>query len=135
MVVLDTTFLIDLHAGDAAAERAYHEMLQEGADLLVPAIVAAEYLAGVPLEKRLVAWQALGSSFTLVHPDAAQVLETARAARAAFDRGRFPGWSDAQIGALAMLRTTEVVTADIAHYQALGCGTWDYRATTAPPPG
>lgn len=133
MPVLDTSFLIDLERKREAARAAFERLLADGAPLLVPAQVAAEYLAG--LEDGLAGLHHLEASFAVVPFGRMQLLEAARLARAASDRQAFPGWADAQVAALAALEQTYVVSADRAHFEALGVPCWDYRAEAEPPLG
>lgn len=134
MGVLDTSFLIDLERGMDAARNALDAMVADGEPLLLPAIVASEYIAGRREDERLTTWHALDGSYTVVFPEAKHVIEAARLAWTAQRSGQMPGWSDAQIAAVAMFEGTYVVTGDVRHFQALGCGWWDYRTDDAPSP-
>jgi predicted nucleic acid-binding protein len=131
MPVLDASFLIDLERKHPGALAAFDRLLAEGAPLLVPAQVATEYLAG--LADEVAGLHQLEAAFAIVPFGRMQVLEAARLARAASKAGAFPGWADAQVAALAVLEDTFVVSADRAHFAALGVPCWDHRRDTQPP--
>lgn len=99
--------------------------------LIVTSQVAIEYLSGV--EDRTVGLHMLESGFDLTFPTREHVLEAARLARVALDRGEFPGWDNLDAATAARLEATYVVTANPRHFRALGCATWDYRSEPEPP--
>lgn len=131
MAVLDASFLIDVEQKRPRALAAYERLLDAGETLLVPAQVATEYLAG--LEDEIVGLHRLESSFAVVPFGRIQLLEAARLARIAHRAGKFPGWADVQVAALAALEQTFVVSADRAHFDALGIPCWNHRTQAGPP--
>lgn len=131
MPVLDASFLIDVERRHERALAAYERLLAGGEPLLVPAQVATEYLAG--LEDEVAGLHQLEAAFAVVPFGRIQLLEAARLARLAHRRGGFPGWADAQVAALAVLENTFVVSADRAHFEALGVPCWDPRREDDPP--
>lgn len=131
MAVLDASFLMDLERGLPSARGALDRLVQAEEPLLVPAQAAIEFLAGVGDQPT--ALHRLEAAYVVRELDRAGLLEAARLAREAFGRGAFPGWADAQIGALASLEATFVVTADVAAFRRLGSPVWDYRREREPP--
>lgn len=131
MPVLDASFLIDLERRRPRAVAAFERLVAAGEPLLVPAQVAAEYLAG--LKDEVAGLHQLESAFAVVPFGRIQLLEAARLARAAHRRGAFPGWGDVQVAALAAIEGTYVVSADRAHFAALGVPCWDPRTQGSPP--
>lgn len=125
MPVVDTTFLIDLDHGRDPALAAFHVLLEDQADLLVPAQAAIEYLSG--FADPVANLRDLERSFHLVEADRQHVLEAAGIAREAIDGGDFPGWPDARIAATAILEGEEILTADPDDFRVFGCEVWDYR--------
>lgn len=132
MPVVDASFLIDVERRRKRALAVYERLLERGEPLLVPAQVATEYLAG--LDDEVAGLHQLEAAFAVVPFGRIQLLEAARLARAAQRRGAFPGWADAQVAALAVLEHTFVVSADRAHFEALGVPCWDHRTQPEPPP-
>lgn len=130
MPVLDTSFFIDLERGLPRAAAALELLAATGEDLIVTSQAATEYLSGV--EDRAVALHMLESGFTLSLPSREHILEAARVAREAFDKGVFPGWDDLESATTALLEATYVVTANPKHFVALGVRVWDYRNEPAP---
>jgi predicted nucleic acid-binding protein len=131
MAVLDTSFLIDVERRKTRALAAYDRLVDDAVPLLVPAQVAAEYLAG--LQDDVAGLHQLEASFAVIPFGRVQLLEAARIARAAFAHGTFAGWADAQVAALAVLEQTFVVSADRAHFEQFGVPCWDYRREANPP--
>lgn len=133
MPVLDASFLIDVERRRPPALQAYERLLEAGERLLVPAQVATEFLAG--LEDEVAGLHQLEAAFAVVPFGRTQLLEAARLARFARQRGEFPGWADAQVAALAVLEQTFVVSTNALHFAALGVPCWDYRQRKEPPDG
>lgn len=132
MPVVDTTFLIDLGHGADPALAAFHTMIEDQRDLLVPSQSAIEYLSG--FADPIANLRDLQQSFHLVEHDRNHVLEASRIARQALAEGQFPGWPDARIAAVAILAGEEVLTADPEDFRVLGCEVWDYRNEVREPP-
>lgn len=131
MAVLDASYLIDLERGRDAALAALDRMVDERMPMRVPAQAAAEYVAG--FEDQVANLNDLERSYEVLDHDRQHVLETARLARAALVEGRFPGWSDVQIAAAAILADEPVLTADPEDFDDLGCTVWSYRTELEPP--
>ncbi len=114
-VVLDTSFLSDVRAGDAEADRLLDRLVREGEAALVPSVVVAEYLAG-----------SRGPEADLTALDRAAALEDLRVedasiaavlARRMFRGGRFPGWIDILVAGFAKARgDLTVVTKNVRHF-------------------
>lgn len=124
-MLLDASFLIDLEKGSDAALAAFHTMVEDRIPMRVPAQAAVEYIAG--FEDPVANLHDLERSYDLIEHGREQLLETARLARESFSDGAFPGWTDTQIAAAAVLLDEEVATANHEHFDALDCGVWDYR--------
>lgn len=133
MVVLDASFLIDLDRGLEAATAAMEAMVDSGDPMRVPAQAAAEYLAG--FDDPVANLRDLEQSYVVVGYDRTHILETARTARESIAAGTFPGWTDAQVAATAVLSGEPIATGDPDHFRALGCVVWDYRRDAGPPGG
>lgn len=131
MVVLDASFLIDLERGLAAATAAMEAMVERGDPMRVPAQAAAEYIAG--FDDTVANLRDLERSYIVVGYDRTHILGTARTAREAIAAGTFPGWTDAQIAATALLSGEPIATGNPDHFRGLGCLVWDYRRDDAPP--
>lgn len=131
MPVLDATFLIDVEHRRTDAVRALRRLLSNDEALLVPAQTAAEFAAG--REDEVAALADVEGSFAIVAFGPRHILEAARLARAAYRRGRFPGWPDIHVAAVAALEGTFVVTADAKNFRPMGCAVWDYRRDAEPP--
>lgn len=126
-VVLDTSFLVDLSRRRPDAVAHLERLAAQHETLLVPTVVAAEYLAGSrdpasDLEALRSAAHVL--DFTLEDARAAAAL-----AREALERGSFPGWIDALIAGFAASRGgLPLVTADTRHFP--GTQVQPYREPT-----
>lgn len=131
MPVIDTSFLIDLQRGHPSADEALEKLAALREPMIVTSQVATEYLSGV--EERPISLHMIEASFRLSFPTREHVLEAARIAREALDRGEFPGWDDLDTATAAHLEATFVVTANPRHFLALGCRVWDYRNEAEPP--
>ena len=125
MAVLDSSLLIDLERGQAAASRALRRLVDRSEPLLVPAQVAIEYLCG--LEDAVQGLHRLNGSFVVVGVGQEQILEAARLGRRAREAGARPGWADLQVAGLATIEDTFVITADPDGFRRLGCKVWEYR--------
>ncbi len=125
MVVLDASFLIDLEHGHDGALAAFHAMVEDQMPMRIPAQAAAEYIAG--FEDPVANLNDLEQTYEVVAQDRARILETARLARASISTGDFPGWTDVQIAASAVLGNEPIATADSGDFTPFGCDVWDYR--------
>lgn len=132
-MIVDASFLIDLDRGADAALAALHTLTEDRTPMRIPAPAASEFLAGV--EDPIANLHDLETSFSLLDLDRDHVLETALVAARSIAEGRFPGWTDAQIGAAARLFGEEILTGNPAHFEALGCEVWDYRNEARHPEG
>lgn len=131
MPVLDATLLIQVEQGADSAKRSLERLRSEGASLLLPAQVAAEYLAG--MEDKVAELATLHSAFEVVHTTDAQILETARLVEDAVGRRVKPRWADAVVAAVAVLEGTYVVTANKRHFTQLRVPAWNYETEPDPP--
>ncbi len=114
-VVLDTSFLSDVRAGDAEADRLLDRLVREGEPALVPSVVVAEYLAGSrDPEADLAALDRAAALEDLRVEDASIA---AALARRMFRGGRFPGWIDTLVAGFAKARgDLTVVTKNVRHF-------------------
>ena len=114
-VVLDTSFLIDVSRKVPAAVRALERFGNEGEHLLVPTVVAAEYLTGSRDTARDLEYLEEGTeilSFTIE-----DALAAAAIAQETLADGTFPGWTDCFIAGFAKSRgDLEVTTANPRHF-------------------
>lgn len=110
-VVADTSFLVDVTRGDEAAERAVEALAESGELLLIPSVVAAEYLTGSTRpDAALDRLEAAGDLEAFTVDDARAAAEIARRS---LEDGTFPGWTDALIAGFARNRgDVPVLTAD-----------------------
>lgn len=129
--VLDTNLLIRLDHRDPAAEAALRKM--EGQDLVVPAQVAAEYLAGVADPEAELA--RLHAGFRVVHTTDVHLLAVARLAARAFAGSAAvrPRWGDLHVAAAALLEGTYVATTNKRHFNHIGVAAWHYLDEPEPP--
>ncbi len=114
-VVLDTSFLSDVRAGDEEADRLLDRLVREGEPALVPSVVVAEYLAGSrDPEADLAALDRAAALEDLRVEDASIA---AALARRMFRGGRFPGWIDTLVAGFAKARgDLTVVTKNVRHF-------------------
>jgi predicted nucleic acid-binding protein len=131
MAVIDTSFLIDLDRSHPAAHDAYKLLAGRDEVLLLPAHAAMEYLAGY--EEPALNLEDLERSFRLVPFGRNHILQSANLARKALSTGDFPGWDDTAIAATAVMEASYILSANPAHFAALGCRVWDYRNERTPP--
>lgn len=124
-MILDASFLLDLERGVDGALAALHTMVEAREPMRVPAQAASEYIAGT--EDPVANLNDLEQSYIVLDHGRAHIVETAQLAARSMAEGTFPGWTDAQIAAVAVLAGEEIVTGDPRHFQALGCRVWDYR--------
>jgi predicted nucleic acid-binding protein len=130
MPVLDSNFLILLAAKEPKALAAF-KRLEQG-DLLVPWIVAAEYLCKV--DDPVAELHALHKSFRVVHSTDESVLEAARLrAQPSTKKAEKPRWPDIHIAALTLLEGTFVVTTNKRHFTQLGVPAWHFQDEADPP--
>lgn len=114
MAVLDTSFLIALHARDPSALR----LLRELDAHVVPSIVAAEFLT--KFDRLDEAQAALEDSFHIAHTDRAWIEEAARMRAAWQGPPRSVRRADFWIAVWARLRDAPVVTRNAKDFEALG---------------
>lgn len=129
MPVLDTSFLIDLQRAEQRAVAAFRGL--QGQDLVVPMVVAKEFLAG--FDEPLAAWRLLQQEYTVGVEGMDQAIAASRIFRRLRKAGRRAMWNDATVAAHAELDATFVVTGDVKDFEAMGCQVWDYRKGGAPP--
>lgn len=112
---MDTSFLVDYDAGDADAERMLEKLVEEGEPLIIPTIVAAEFLTGMrDPEKALASLVNAGDVQDFSPGDA---VATALVARRMLRQGAFPGWTDAMIAGVAKARgDVPVLTRNPRHF-------------------
>lgn len=114
-VVVDTSFLIDYDAGDADAEKMLETLVEEGEALIIPTIVAAEFLTGMRDPEKALAGLANAGDVQDFSPSDA--VATARVARRLFERGVFPGWTHAMIAGVAKARgDLPILTGNPKHF-------------------
>ena len=116
MPVLDTNFLIALDLEDAQAAALLQELA--GEPLVVPSLVAAEYLT--PQADPDAALRQMEAAFTIAHTTPGWVVEAA-ALRRELRLARVPARSaDAWIACWARLHKTFVVSRNAKEFQRLG---------------
>jgi predicted nucleic acid-binding protein len=114
-VILDTSFLIDHERGNPRADDLLASLADQEEPLLIPSVVAVEYLAGVRnvSDSQELLRQA-GEILDFTFADAAA---TAELVRKYVKQGRFPGILDAMIAGLAKSRgDLRIVTANPKHF-------------------
>lgn len=116
MAVADTTFVIDVLAGDAGALRKLDELVGRSEPLWMPAVVLQELEYGATLhrdaDRERARIRAVESAMPVVPFDAAQA-RTAGEMEGALERaGKRPGRVDVQVAALGRLRGEPVLTRD-----------------------
>lgn len=120
MVALDSTFLIDLSRGTAAAKKLRRVFEQDATALRVPAAAWVEYLSGFDAKSRL-RQQALLDNATIFEPFDQQIAQVAcRVQNELAGIGTPLGWHDLQIAATAIHYGEAVVTADERFQQVPG---------------
>ena len=98
-VIVDTSFLIDLERHDSGAEALLATLHADSEDLIVPAVVAAEYLVGArDIERRL---ERLEGSTRILDFTRDDAVHSARLGQMLFADGSFPGWNDLLIAGMA----------------------------------
>lgn len=113
-MILDTCVLVDAARGDAGAIGLLEGLRERREGATLPAIVVAEYLAGSRDAPRdLATLRSIGAMVPLDEPAA---VEAGRIAREALARGRFPGWNDCLIAAVAAVRDEAIATRNGRHY-------------------
>lgn len=100
-MILDASFLIDLERGIDAAQAALDAMVAARLPMRGPAQAASEFLSGY--EDQVANLHDLERSLELIEHDRAHLIETARLARATLAAGTFPGCTDVQVAAAAVL--------------------------------
>ncbi len=115
--LLDTTFLVDIERGDAAARAMLATLATDGAALWVPTTVVAEFLAGRAAKQD--ALDQIRGAVSVVPFTDEDALEAARFAAEAFKAGRFPGWADAFVAGQARRLKVPVVTRNVQHFEGI----------------
>lgn len=118
MPVLDATLLVAADRRPKGIAPFIEALAAEGEPMLVPVQAAIEYATGRPDPAE--AFRKIQEAFRLVPCGPGIALETARLARAAFEKGAFPGWSDIQVAATARHEGMAVVTRNSKHFLGLG---------------
>lgn len=114
-VVVDTSFLIDYDRGDEDAERMLDKLVDGGEALIIPTIVAAEFLTGMADPE--VALAGLANAADVQDFSAHDAVATALVARKLIKKGVFPGWTDAMIAGFAKARgDLPILTGDPKHF-------------------
>lgn len=112
---MDTSFLIDFDAGDEDAERMLESLVDKGEPLIIPTIVAAEFLTGMAKPEEALAGLANAGDVQDFSPEDA--IATALVARKLFKKGVFPGWTDAMIAGFAKSRgDLPILTGNPKHF-------------------
>ena len=132
MPVLDTTVLIDVRRRPTKMEPILRRVADMPEEAIVPMQVALEFAAG---EKDPdAALTTLAEDFVVKPFDEAVARRAAAIAAAAFRKGKFPGWGDAQIAATALHAGVVVMTRNPRHLSdAFGARVWDYSRDDEPP--
>ncbi len=118
--VLDTSFIIALEGGDAAARARLVELRDHL--LVVPPWVVVEYLTGhTGRPERVV--EDLDRAFTLVDADRRWAIAASRFRKGLRARGARFRLPDFWIATFARMLDTPVVTQDVRHFAALGVET------------
>jgi predicted nucleic acid-binding protein len=117
MAILDTNFLIALKANEATAVELLGEL--EGEPLLVPSIVAAEYLTRFGADP-VDAYQELDRAFTIVQTSPEWVKVAGHLRWSLQGKRRQVRRPDLWIGVWARLHRTFVVTRNEKDFGALG---------------
>lgn len=123
MPVLDTNFLIALQDQDRAALTLLDEVHTER--LLVPSIVAVEFLTGYTRGRRE-AHEALDAAFDVVHTDAAWIHTASQLRDRLRSKRRSIRAADFWIASWAVLHDTPVISRNVKDFEAMGveCRSW-----------
>lgn len=122
LLVLDTSFLVDVARGRPAARALVDRFEAEGHAVLIPTLVVVELLGGSRDPRADL--EILESSGEVVEFGALDAEAAVRLARDWRDEGRFPGWVDVMIAGTAVARGARVVTQKGSHFPATV--TWSY---------
>ena len=117
MVVLDTTFLVDLSRSREEAVRTLRDLVGRGRPLRVPTAVLMEVAAGTPDPQESA--RAIAESFLLEGLDVTTAVIAARIGRDLLRSGRFPGWIDIAIAATALRFGEELVSRNERHFRRI----------------
>jgi predicted nucleic acid-binding protein len=115
LVVLDSTFLVDLSRSVPAATELLRDLVARGRPLRVPTAVLMEVAAGTPDPDA--AARAIAESFLVQSFDEEIAGVAAKLGHDAFRAGRFPGWIDVIIAATAVRHGEELVSRDVRHFR------------------
>lgn len=114
-VVVDTSFLIDYDRGDEDAERMLEKLVDGGEALIIPTIVAVEFLTGMADPE--VALAGLANAGDVQDFSPADAVATALVARKLLKKGVFPGWTDVMIAGVAKARgDLPILTGNPKHF-------------------
>lgn len=125
-MILDSTFLFDLMAGERAAFERGVELVEEGEMQWIPAPVLAEAYYGAATARSAVTFdelrnRLLGYPRVDVDEEVARVAGTLLAEADDADGGQCGvSWNDALIGATADVLDESVLTRNTADFEALG---------------
>jgi predicted nucleic acid-binding protein len=115
VVVADTSFLVDVQRARPNAVAMLERLRDEGETILIPSIVAAEFLAG--FKDPAAALQVLEEAGEIHDFTQQDALAAARVARRSIEAGRFPGWPDLLIAGFAEARDVPVLTSNARHFR------------------
>ena len=130
MPILDASFMIDVQRDVPGAVAILNAMVDADEELLVPAQVAIEFMAGVPDATH--AWKRITAAFSILDLDREQMIAAAELGRTTRAEGTFAGWADVQIAAAARMQSTWVLTADGTDFARMRVDHWDYRRGKGP---
>lgn len=115
MVVLDSTFLVDLSRSVPAATGLLRDLVARARPLRVPTAVLMEVAAGTPDPEE--AARAIAESFLVQSFDEETAGVAAQLGHDALRVGRFPGWIDVIIAATAVRHGEELVSRNVRHFR------------------
>ncbi|HEV8595948.1 MAG TPA: PIN domain-containing protein [Thermoplasmata archaeon] len=115
MVVLDSTFLVDLSRSVPSAVRVLQGLVARGRPLRVPTSVLMEVAAGTPNPED--AAREIGESFLVENFDEQIATIAAKVGHEALRTGRFPGWIDIIIAATALRFGEELLSRNERHFR------------------
>lgn len=114
-VVADTSFLIDLVGRERDAMELAEELAEQGLTIVVPTVVLAEYAVGFANPEA--AARELAAGAEIVPFSVGHALTAAALGRRLAAEGKFPGWNDLFIAAVAAdLGGLRIVTRNPKHF-------------------
>ena len=117
-MILDSCFLIDLMAGDAAAAAKLDELVDEGRPLALSAVSVTEIERGLG-DDGYDGFRAVISDVNVVPYDREMAQRAATALRSLDERGGPVGAVDAMVAATALERGGSVVTRNVSEFRRL----------------